>query len=250
MNIKITADSTCDLSKELIERYDVAVSPLTVIMDDRSYLDGVDITPADIFENVQKTKKLPKTSAVSPDEYREFFKKQLEKSDFVIHYNISSKASSSYQNALIAKEEFGGKVFVVDSLALSTGQGLLVLKACDLKAQGKTPEEIVAETESLRDKVNTSFVPDSLEYLHKGGRCSLTQLIGAKILKLHPLIEMKDGQMFAKRKLIGSMENCFKRYIAELKDQYLEAEIAQLHARPMYTYYALGDNVQNKFQSV
>ena len=220
MKIKITADSTCDLSEELISKYDLSIAPLTVVMDGRSYLDGVDITPFDIFDNVAKTKKLPKTSAVSPDEYREFFQNALKGNDVVIHYNISSKASSSYANAVEAAKDFGGKVFVVDSLALSTGQGLLALKACDLKNEGKTPEEIVEITEGLRDRVNTSFVPDSLEYLHKGGRCSLTQMIGAKILKLHPLIEMKDGQMFAKRKLQGSMENCFKRYIAELSAQY------------------------------
>ena len=220
MKIKITADSTCDLSPELIERYNVAIAPLSVVMEGKVFHDGVDITPQDIFESVAKTKQLPKTSAVPPEEYVDFFKEQLKDNDVVIHYNISSKASSSHENAKKAAKEFKGKVIPVDSLALSTGQGLLVLKACDLIKEGKSPEEIVAITEGLRDKVNTSFVPDSLEYLHKGGRCSLTQMIGAKILKLHPLIEMKEGVMFAKRKLQGAMEICFRRYISELKEQY------------------------------
>ena len=222
MKIKITADSTCDLSPELIKRYDVGILPLTVVMDGKTYLDGVDIVPQDIFDTVARTKVLPKTSAASPEEYREFFKAQLESYDYVIHYNITSKASTSYNSAKAAseEEELAGKVFVIDSLALSTGQGLLVLKACDLAAEGKTPQEIVEITEGLRAKVNTSFVPDSLDYLHKGGRCSLASMIGAKILKLHPLIEIADGQMFAKRKLQGSMTACFNRYITELSAQY------------------------------
>ena len=245
MKIKITADSTCDLSSELIKEYDLAITPLTVIMDGKAYLDGVDIKPTDIFESVEKTKKLPKTSAVSPEEYRDFFARQLKDNDAVIHYDISSKASSSYFNACAAAEDFKGKVRVVDSLALSTGQGLLVLKACDLSAEGRSPEEIVAETERLREKVNTSFVPDSLEYLHKGGRCSLTQMIGAKLLKLHPLIEMKNGIMFAKRKLIGSMENCFKRYIAELKEQYPDYDKTRCFITHSYCEDALVEKIKD-----
>ena len=220
MKVKITTDSTCDLSPELIERFDVAVLPLTVVMGDQPYLDGAGITPQDIFEYVKTTGKLPKTSATSIGEYTEFFTELLKEYDAVIHYNISSKASSSHANAAEAAKEFGGRVYVVDSWALSTGQGLLVLKACDLLKEGKTPEEIVRITEELRPLVNTSFVPDSLEYLHKGGRCSLASMIGAKLLKLHPLIEMKEGSLFAKRKLMGNLSVCMKKYISDLAEQY------------------------------
>ena len=222
MKIAISADSTCDLSPELIERYGVKIIPLTVIMEGKTYRDGVDITPQDIFDTVARTGVLPKTSACSPEEYHKFFAEILKTADHVIHYNITSKASATHENAKAAAKEadLAGKVSVVDSLALSTGQALLVLKACDLVAEGKTPEEIVSITESLRPKINTSFVPDSLDYLHKGGRCSLASMIGAKILKLHPLIEIADGQMFAKRKLQGNMSACFKKYIAELAAQY------------------------------
>ena len=222
MKIVISADSTCDLSPELIEKYNVKIFPLTVIMEGNIYRDGIDIQPQDIFDTVARTGVLPKTSSSSPEEYHKHFADLLKEADCVIHYGLTSKASITVQNAKTATEEedIKGKAFVVDSLALSTGQGLLVLKACDLIAEGKTPEEIVAITEALRPKVNTSFVPDSLDYLHKGGRCSLASMIGAKILKLHPLIEIADGQMFAKRKLQGNMASCFTRYISELAVQY------------------------------
>lgn len=220
MKIRITADSTCDLSNELVERYGVGILPLTVILGEKNYSDGVDIKPSDIFSFVREKGVLPKTSAPSVEEYSDFFKSQLENADALVHYNISSKASASHENAAAAAKRFGGKVFAVDSLALSTGQGLLVLKACDLAAEGKTPQEIVEITESLRAKVNTSFVPDALDYLHKGGRCSLASLMGAKVLKLHPMIDMKDGKLYAKKKYMGGLERCLKNYVAELADTY------------------------------
>lgn len=220
MKIKITSDSTCDLSPELVAKYGVGIFPLHVILGDKTYSDGVDITPQDIFSYVSETGELPKTAAYASEDYAEFFKRELEGFDALIHFNISSKASASFDNATLASKNFDGKVFVVNSLALSTGQGLLVLKACDLAAAGKTPEEIVKTVEGLRAKLNTSFVPDVLDYLHKGGRCSLASLIGAKVLKLHPLISMKDGQMYAKKKYMGGLEACLKKYIKDLAEEY------------------------------
>ena len=220
MKIKITADSTCDLSPELVEKYSVGIMPLTVVLGDKNYLDGLNITPQDIFDYVAKTGKLPKTSAPAVEEYNEFFKKSLEGYDALIHFNISTKASASYNNACTSAKEFGGKVFVVDSAALSTGQGLLVLKACDLAAAGLKAGEIVKTVEELKTHVNTSFVPDALDYLHKGGRCSLASLMGAKILKLHPMISMKDGQMYAKKKYMGGLERCLKNYLKDLAEEY------------------------------
>lgn len=222
MKIRITADSTCDLSAELVERYGVGILPLTVIMGGDVYRDGVDVNPNDIFEYVKKTGALPKTSAMTEEGYAEFFGNELKGYDALIHFNISSKASSSHENAVRASKAFGGKVTAVDSLALSTGQGLLVLKACDLAAEGKTPEEIVKITEGLREKVNTSFVPDALDYLHKGGRCSLASLMGAKVLKIHPMIDMKDGKLYAKKKYMGNLERSLKSYINDLVQNYPE----------------------------
>ncbi len=219
MKIKITADSTCDLSPELRERYSVGVIPLTVILGEKNLLDGVQIKPQDIFDYVAKTGILPKTSAPSLAEYEAFFDKNLQGYDALIHINISSKASCSHENACTAAKN-RPNVFVVDSAALSTGQGLLVLKACDLANEGKSPEEIVATLNELKTHTNTSFVPDALDYLHKGGRCSLASLMGAKILMLHPMIDMKDGQMYAKKKYMGGHERCLKNYIKDLAREY------------------------------
>ena len=222
MKIKISSDSTCDLGNELIQRYNVGIIPLSVILGDKVYSDGVDITPQQIFDYVAATKTLPKTAACTEEEYAERFKEYLEDCDCVIHFNISSKASVTNRNATEAAKRFGKKVRVIDSLALSTGQGLLVLKACDLAAEGKSPDEIVSTVNELRPKVNTSFVPDSLEYLHKGGRCSLAALMGAKVLKLHPMIEMNDGQLYASKKYMGSLTRCLKNYVNDIAAEYPE----------------------------
>ncbi len=218
--VLITSDSTCDLSRELVERYGVTVMPLSVILGEKTCRDGVDIVPQDIFDFVKRMGALPKTSAPSVEEYTDFFKEALKNGEYVIHFNISSKASVSHENAAAAAKKFDGRVFAVDSLALSTGQGLLVLKACDLAAEGKEPQEIVKICESLRPRVNTSFVPDALDYLHKGGRCSLAALMGAKVLKLHPMIDMKDGKLYAKKKYMGGIERCLKNYVNELAADY------------------------------
>ena len=220
MKIKITTDSTCDLSKEQIEENSIGIFRLQVILGEKIYMDG-EIAPDDIFEFVNNTSTLPKTAAGSPEEYSAFFTENIKGYDALIHINISSKASSCYFAACQAAEEFKGKVLVVDSRALSSGQGLLVLKACELKNEGKTPEEIVEILDGLRSKVNTSFIPDALDYLHKGGRCSLAALLGAKVLKLHPLIcENSEGQLIAKKKYMGNMSRCIRAYVADLKEQY------------------------------
>lgn len=189
-------------------------------MDGETYTDGIDITPEDIFAHVAKTRVLPTTSAPSVEEYSEVFSSYLKDFDAVIHLNISSKASSSHNNACVAARQFKGKVFPVDTYALSAGQGLLTLKACDLAAEGKTPKEIVKILEDMRSNVNTSFIPDTLDYLHKGGRCSLAAMMGAKILKLHPFIDMKDGKLYAKKKYMGGLERCLKAYVDDLAAQY------------------------------
>jgi len=222
MSIKITSDSTCDLGDELARKYDVGIFPLSVILGENSYKDG-GVTPQQIFDYVANTGVLPKTAAGSADEYAAFFEENLKGHSDLIHFNISAEASSSHSAAAKAAERFKGKVKVIDSKALSTGQGLLVLKACDLAAEGKSAKDIEETVNALRPLVNTSFVPDALDYLHKGGRCSLAALIGAKVLKLHPMIaENEDGQLIAKKKYMGGMERCIKNYIQELCEEYPE----------------------------
>lgn len=217
--VKITTDSTCDLGHLIGER-DIGVMPLLVVLGTESYRDGVDITPRQIFDYVEKTGQLPKTAAPSVGDYVEFFRRFTEAGDTVVHYNISSKSSSSCAYAAEAAKEFGGKVLVVDSKALSSGQGLIVMKACDLRDEGRSAEEIAALTTALTSKVNTSFVPDRLDYLYKGGRCSRMAMYGANLLKIHPLIEMEDGQLVAEKKYRGSMEKCISNYISDLAAQY------------------------------
>lgn len=219
MEIQITADSTCDLG-EYVERRDIGIMPLSVILGSDSFRDGVNITPKDIFAYVDKTGELPKTAAPNVADYESFFARYVDEGKTVIHYNISKKSSSSHANAAEAAKKFGKSVYAVDSKALSSGQGLMVMKAADLRDEGLDAQEIYDRTVALAPKINTSFVPDRLDYLYKGGRCSRMSMYGANLLKIHPLIEMKDGQLFAERKYRGSMEKCISNYIDDLKKQY------------------------------
>ena len=220
MDIAITSDSTCDLSEDLLLQNGITLLPLTVTLGEKAYKDGKDIRPSDIFEYVDRTGDLPKTAAPSVSDYEEFFRPFVEQGKTVIHFNISSKASGSHGFAAAAAKEFPGKVFVVDSHALSTGQGLLVMKACDLRAEGKSAQEICAAVTALREKVNTSFIPDTLLYLYKGGRCSTLSYYGSKVLSIHPLISMKDGALYPKKKYKGKMTRCLKSYIQDLAEEY------------------------------
>ena len=206
-DIVITSDSTCDLSVDLLTANEIAIMPLSVMLGDRTYKDGIDIMPSDIFRYVDETGELPKTAAPSVEEYERFFRSFTDEGKTVIHFNISSKAG-------------GSRVYVVDSHALSTGQGLLVLKACDLREAGKSAAQIYQTVLSLREKVNTSFIPDTLLYLYKGGRCSTLSYYGAKVLSIHPMIDMKEGQLYPKKKYIGKMTRCIRSYINDLVAAY------------------------------
>ncbi len=219
MSVKITSDSTCDLG-ELVEKYGIGIMPLNVILDTETYHDGVSITPQDIFAFVEKNNILPKTSARSIIDYEEFFTENLKGADELVHFSISSKSSVSHSVAKQAAESFGGKVKVIDSEALSSGQGLLVVKACEFAMQGKSASEIEKKVNALRSKVNTSFVPDHLDYLYKGGRCSKMEMYGANILKIHPMIFMADGALGVKRKYRGPMKRCISNYIDDLYVEY------------------------------
>ena len=219
MNIRITSDSTCDLN-HLVEERNIGIMSLQVNLGSDAFRDGVDITPEKIFDFVAETGTLPKTAAPSIGEYEDFFTKELEGYDALIHINISSKSSGSHNFAKTAAESFGGKVFVVDSKALSSGQGLLVLKACDMRDEGKSAEEIVATLEEIRGRINTSFVPDNLDYLHKGGRVSGMVKTVAGMFKIHPQILMDDGQLVPGKKYKGKMSVLIKQYVDDLKELY------------------------------
>ncbi len=219
MAIRITSDSTCDLG-HLVKEKGIGILPLQVNLDTNAYRDGVDITPQDIFKFVAETKTLPKTSAPSIGDYEEFFKEQLKLGEAVLHINISAKSSGSHNMAKQAAESFGGKVRVIDSWALSSGQGLLVMKALDLRDEGKTLDEMEEILNEVKTRINTSFVPDTLDYLYKGGRCSKMTMYGANLLKIHPLIYMEEGQLLPGKKYRGKMTVCIKQYVDDLCAQY------------------------------
>jgi len=214
VRIKITADSTCDLSKELQERYDITVQPLTVIRDGVEYLDGVTITPQDIFDHVAAGGALCTTAAVSIGEYEDFFAPYAREYDGVIHLNIGSGFSSCYQNAVLAAGSFNN-VRAVDSQNLSTGYGLVVLEAARLAQEMDDLDEICTRLNDFATRVEASFILKQLNYLAKGGRCSTVAALGANLLNLRPCIEVKDGKMVVGKKYRGPYEKCLVSYIKE-----------------------------------
>ncbi len=210
--IRITCDSTCDLTPELYEKYADEVVSLCVTLGEDLRRDGVDISAPDIFEYVAKTGILPKTSAISIGEYTEVFEKYVNDGDEVIHINISSELSSCHQNARLAAEELG-HVYVVDSKNLSTGSGHLVMRARELASQGFTAKEIAEKLNEMKEKLDVSFVLQTLDYLQKGGRCSSVVAFGANLLKLRPEIVVENGKMDVSRKYRGSMEKSILDYV-------------------------------------
>ncbi len=213
--IRISADSTCDLSPELVKKYDIAITPLKITLGDTDYTDQIDITPQKIYDYVAETGVLPKTAAVSVGTYTDVFTELKKDCDEVVHFTISSEMSSCYQNAVLAAEEVGG-VYVVDSRNLSTGIGHLAIEAA-IAAQDetKTGKDVFDYVSSLVDRVDVSFVINSVNYLYKGGRCSGVAAVGANLLKLKPLIEVHDGKMDMAGKYRGNMKDVVKKYITD-----------------------------------
>lgn len=215
MNIKISADSTCDLSPELIQRYDIGISPLYIVRDGESLVDGVDITPDEIYAHVEAGGSMCSTAAVSVYDYVEFFRKELESADAVVHFHISGDMSACYQNACIAAAEVGN-VYPVDARNLSTGIGLLVLEAAELARAGQlTAQEIQERMNQRRELLDVSFVVEQLGYLRKGGRCSSVAALGANMLSLRPCIQVKDGKMGVGKKYRGAYQKCLLQYVKE-----------------------------------
>ena len=214
MKIKIISDSTCDLSAQLIAKHDITLTPLTVVKNDEQFKDGVTITPAEIFAHVAAGGALCSTAANSIGEYADAFETYCPNYDGVIVITIGSGFSACYQNACLAAEDYPN-VRVIDSQNLSTGQGLVVLKACQL---AETATDLDALADQLRDyteKVEASFVVDKLDYLVKGGRCSSAAALGANLLNLKPCIEVKGGKMTVGKKYRGNYAKCLTNYVKE-----------------------------------
>lgn len=208
------SDSTCDLSPELLKKYDITLVPLSVIKDGKAFSDGIDITPAEIYAHVAAGGGLCSTAAVNVGEYQDWFQKFSGSYDGIVHVNISAEFSSSYQNACLAAEDFDN-VRVVDSRNLSTGQGLVVLKACELAQQCQSLDELQAQLQEFTSHVEASFLLDRLEYMVKGGRCSSAAALGANLLNLKPCIEVKDGKMAVVKKYRGNYAKCLTAYVKD-----------------------------------
>ena len=217
--IKFTSDSTCDLSKELIEKHNIGICPIAILLGLDEYHDTVDIDANKVVDYVKQTGNLPKTAATSIDAYKEFFAQYTSDGYTVIHFNISSQSSSCNNNASMAAKEMDN-VYVIDSLSLSTGQGIQILKAINLANEGKTAKEIVDTINDCRDKVQISFVVDKLDFLAKGGRCNAAKALAASVLKIHPSIVMKDGVLGQGKKYMGNLARGCTQYVKDIATEY------------------------------
>jgi len=214
LSVRVSADSTCDLSPELLQAYGIETLPLYVVMDGNAYKDGLELTPDELYAKVREAGKIGSTAAINVDEYLTFFTRMKESCDTLIHFTISSEMSSCFQNACIAAEEVGG-VYVIDSRNLSTGIGLQVLRACELAQKGMAAEVIVSYVREMAGRVDATFIPESLEFLKMGGRCSAAAALGANLLRLKPCIQVREGKMLVGKKYTGSMENVLSKYVKD-----------------------------------
>ena len=212
--VMITADSTCDLSEELLSRYKVKILPLTILLGEESFLDGAHYTPADMYRRYRADGTLPKTAAPSLQQITDFFTPFLNEGYEIVHLDISSDLSSTCSNARIVASELEG-VYVVDSRMLSTGVGLLVIEGAECRDKGMSAADIAEHLTELTGKVDTSFVLDTLEFMWKGGRCSGVAALGANLLKLKPGLEMKDGKLGVYKKYRGNINSVYRQYITE-----------------------------------
>lgn len=236
MKIAISAESTVDLTKDLLQEYDIHTVPFSVILGADAKLDG-EISNQEIFDYVKKTNTLPKTSAVNQYQYEEHFKKLLESYDVIIHISLSSEISSACRNAMLAASEFNDKVFIIDSRSLSTGIALLALYAHDLVRQNLDVKDIVEKVKARVPAVQASFVLKQLDYLYKGGRCSKLAMFGANIFHICPQIVVSDGKMDAGKKYRGSYAKVVLDYADDTLKQFDHPDLEYV----FITYPSLDD---------
>ncbi len=214
MKIQITSDSTLDLSKELIKKYDIKVLPLIVNLGDDERFDGENVTTDDIAKYVKQTGKLPKTAARSVADFVDFFKPILDAGYDIVHYSISEELSITYQNAVAAAKELDpNRIFVVNGRCLSTGTALLAINGRELANAGKTAKEIYNISFGRSYQMQVSFVVETLEYLRKGGRCSMLAAFGANLLKLKPKLQLIEGKIVSTDRYRGKSLQVLHKYI-------------------------------------
>lgn len=224
--VKIIADSTCDLSHDLIEKYDIDILPLFIVLGDKEYMDGRNITPDELYRWSDENKTTPKTAACSGTMAAEVFKKYLDEGCDIVCFSIASGMSTTGNVMRLAAEELNAsdRVHIVDSASLSTGIGLQVIEAAEMAQQGRSAADIVARIEDIKPRVRASFVVDTLTYLHRGGRCSGVAALLGSTLKLHPKIVVENGRMQASKKYRGKMNAVIRHYVAEMEQDLRDAD--------------------------
>ena len=226
MSVKIIADSTCDLSKDLLEKYDISVLPLHIVLGDKEYKDGLEISPDEIYEWSNSNKEAPKTSAAAISDTIDIYSKYLKSYDEIICFSISGQMSTTVNVMRMAAEELDAEdtIHIIDSENLSTGGGLLVIEAAIMAKEGKTANEIVETMNQLKPFVRASFIVDTLTFLHRGGRCSGVAALAGGALKLHPKIVVENGGMKPDKKYRGKMNSAILSYVKDLEPQLKNAK--------------------------
>ena len=227
--VKIISDSTCDLSRELLERYDVDIVPLHVLMGDSEYEDGVDIMPDEIYAWSDANKTTPKTSAASLERVIEIFKPYIDNGQEIVSFSISEDMSTSANVMRLAARELNAeeRIKVINSANSSTGIGLQVIEAALMAKEGKTAEEIERRIEEIKPRIRTSFVVDTLTYLYRGGRCSGLAAMAGGVLKLHPRISVADGKMSPGKKYRGNISKAVMDYVKDMEESLKNAELSR-----------------------
>ncbi len=212
--IIIAVDSACDIAKEVLLENEIAVLPYHINFGDESFIDGVTITRDELYQKVDETGMMPKTAAIGPAVFSDFFAELLEKGDAVVYLSIGSRFSSACQNAILAASEFEN-VFIVDTMSLSSGEALLLLRAIALRKEGKRAADIAKACTELAPRLDVSFVLDRLDYMHKGGRCSGVAVLGSNLLGIKPCIGITDGMLGMDKKYRGKLKVIVAKYIEE-----------------------------------
>ncbi|MBR0462474.1 MAG: DegV family protein [Erysipelotrichaceae bacterium] len=246
MKIKIIADSSCDLSPEIIKKYDIEVLPLHIIIDNKSYDDGVDITPDDIFRWCDEHKACPGTAGLSPYELGEAYKKYLMTYDYILCFSVASTLSGTYNMMRATARDLNmiDKVYCINSKNLCSAIGLQILKAKELIAKGKDIEYVYKKVRDLRSKISSSFVVDTLDYLNRGGRCSDTVRLMGTALKIHPKIVVEDGNMRVAKKYRGNMKRVRSEYVADLHESLKKADKERIFVSYSGEYIGYIDEVK------
>lgn len=250
--VKIISDSTCDLSKELIERYNIEILPLHILLGEKEYLDRVNITPDEIYAWSDANKTTPKTSAVGMNEAVELFRKYLDQGMELVVFSISEDMSTTANVMRLAAEELDAaeRVHVVNSANLSTGIGHLVIEAAELAESGADAQTIVRSIEARKDKVKASFVVDTLVYLHRGGRCGGLAALAGGALKLHPRIDVIDGKMTPGKKYRGKMDHVVMSYVREMEEDLKHAGKSRVFITHSGCDTAIVDQVKEYLKSL